>query len=402
MTVLSRALRQATVAWAATAFVLSLAAGARAQQAPAAPAPDLERLAWLGCWELEAQAREGSQEPLQGQRLVCLSPGERPDSLALTSFVDGRVVMEQALVTDGSKQPVDDGGCAGWERAILSADGRRLYQQSETTCAGGNDRSMTGAAVMLSARRWVDIHVVRTDGEREIMIRRYRQASAKSSSVPQIIELGALRTAVHTARLRAVGALTPDDVIEALDLVDAAVVEAMLLETGASFEIDSRLLLRLDDAGVPPQIIDLMVALSFPEYFAVNDEEEPASAPRAAASRSSAVYGYYGGYYTPWFSPFGYGYYYPQPSVIVLPGTRFGGKVVRGRGYTRVRTTQLPSGGLGGLLRSGSRSGGGGNSGTATRADSGSGMGPGGAVSKSGHTKGKSGSSRKAKRRSGS
>ncbi len=62
--------------------------------------------------------------------------------------------------------------------------------------------------------------------------------------------------------------------------------------------MDRDLLLPLDDAGVPGQIIDLMVALSYPEYFAVGDE---------TVDTQPLVYNHY---WAPWFHGYGHGYGY--------------------------------------------------------------------------------------------
>ena len=101
-------------------------------------------------------------------------------------------------------------------------------------------------------------------GKTELLIQRYRPVEAGIARIP-----GALPTAMHAERMAAAAPLSVENVSEALRFVDPAVVEAMLLESDASFGIDSDLLLRLDDAGIPNEVIDLMVALSFPEYFAI-------------------------------------------------------------------------------------------------------------------------------------
>ena len=60
-------------------------------------------------------------------------------------------------VADGSRQTVDEGGCLGWKRSLLSADRKRLYLQSETTCEGGNESRQSGAFLIAPGGRWIDI-----------------------------------------------------------------------------------------------------------------------------------------------------------------------------------------------------------------------------------------------------
>jgi len=301
-------------------------------------------LAWQGCWETETEAVEEAEEPEGGRALVCLAPGEGLRSLTLTALVDDKVIRQHTLFTDGVQRPASEAGCSGWRRAFLSEDGRRLYLRSESTCEGGVRSELSGALLLVSRDRWVDIHLLRVDGQSEVVIRHYRPLVAGVTPLP-----GALPSARYAARLLAAAPLSADDVIEALQYVDPPIVEAMLRESEARFAMDSRLLLRLADADVPDEIVNLMVALSFPEYFAVRDE---APGPRPV------VYSYYR---STWFSPYGYGfghyYPYPHPPVHEPPKAHPGGKVVSGRGYTRVEPTNLPPEGFAGVVN---RLGGGG------------------------------------------
>ena len=341
-------------------------------------------LAWLGCWELTAVGDSRSQESPDSLQRICVAPGDAPEVLDLTALVNDEIVAAQTLVTDGSRQPVTDGDCDGWKRSVLSEDRRRLYLQSEMACEDGKPRSLTGASILVSGDHWVDIHVSRIDGEREIVIQHFRLVGAEFARLP-----GAFPTTMHTVRVAAAAPLTVEDVIEALEFVDPAVVEAMLLESEASFGIDSDLLLRLDDANVPGEVIDLMVALSFPEYFAVEGD---------TVGRRPAEY--YSSYWSPWYPFHGYGYghgywYYhhrPHPPSGGHPGKDHGGSVISGRGYVGVRQTSNPSG-IGGFLGVDGDGGGGGSFGTGGGGISGTGSGGSGSSASSSGFKGGNSSS---------
>jgi hypothetical protein len=315
--------------------------------------------AWLGCWDVLADPEDDSQDLPRERQMICVAPGDTPKALDMTVLVDNEIISKETIVTDGSRQPVSDGGCDGWIRSVLSEDRRRLYLQSEANCVDGGLKNLTGASMMVSGDRWIDIHALWADGEREVLIQRYRSVDADILRLP-----GALPTAMHTIRRAAAARLTVEDVIEALRVVDPAVVEAMLLESDASFGIDSDLLLQLDDAGVPNEVIDLMVALSFPDYFSVEG---------GTVTRQPEVY--YGGYWSPWYPYYGYGHYYHHRYGHGggHHNKNRGGKVVSGRGYVSVRQTGSPSGGFmqgfsntggGGGFSGGSSSG---NAGSASR-----------------------------------
>ena len=57
--------------------------------------------------------------------------------------------------------------------------------------------------------------------------------------------------------------------IEASPHVAAPALEAALVESRATFGLNARRLIQLDDAGVPSSVIDLMVALTYPQAFSV-------------------------------------------------------------------------------------------------------------------------------------
>ncbi len=354
-------------------------------------------LAWLGCWRLDEVVEDDEVlEPAGVSQLLCLKPGDAPNSLSMSAIVDVEVVAKEMLVADGTRRPVSEGGCSGWKRSLLSADQRRLYLQSETTCEGGNQSNLSGASLIVSTDHWVDINVTRVAGEHELVVRHYRRVDVDLLPQQQLAKFGhtpvwpgAIPSAAHTARIAAAVPLDADDVIEALEHLDPAVVEALLVESGSSFPMDSRLLLRLDDAGVPGQIIDLMMALSYPEYFAVQDE---------TVVTPAVGYSYY---WAPWFYGHGYGYGYfhdygyghPPHDSDSRPHPA--GRVVSGRGYTRVQPIDLPSGGIMSQIE-GVGSGGGGGSGVSSGS---TGSGSGSSASKSGYKSNNSTSTRRAVRK---
>ena len=167
--------------------------------------------------------------------------------------------------------------------------------------------------------------------------------------------------------------MNQSDVTEASKKVASQVVEAAIVETEARFALDSRVLKQLADAGVPPSVIDLMVAQSFPDHFRV---ERPVTfAPQTTVMTGTAQYpsypldpygtfGAYGmydpyAYYSYYYSPFAYPYYWGSSysrgpvyyitngNTVIVPNgsgttattsSEGPGQVVNGRGYTRVHT----------------------------------------------------------------
>jgi uncharacterized membrane protein YgcG len=321
--------------------IIALAAPALGQPVARQAQKNRDKLAWLGCWDVMPDP-DDTQELPEERQMICVAPGDAPESLDMTVLIDNENIATETIVPDGSRQPVSDGGCDGWIRSVLSEDRRRLYLQSEATCPDGKLRNLTGASMIVSGNRWIDIHALRADGERELLIQRYRPVEAGTVRLP-----GVFSTEMNIVRMAAAAPLTTENVIEALQVVDPAVVEAMLLESEVRFGIDSDLLLHLADAGVPGEVIDLMVALSFPDYFSIEG---------GTVARQPEVY-YGGGYWSPWYPYYGYGHYYHHR--YSHHDRNQGGKVVSGRGYVSVRPANDSPGSFSRFLNGFSNTGGG-------------------------------------------
>ena len=346
--------------------LLLLAVPAHAQNAP-----DSRWGRWAGCWDLVVEnSREGApsltatREPRTptsdtGRPQVCVEP--LPNGGATFSTKVGtQTPIVQTVVPDGTDRPVTEDGCTGTQRAEWSSDGLRLFARAELTCKGDQGtRRVSGLALLGPNGRWTDVQSVDISGRESFVVRQYRRAPGNIAATPTV----------------AATALTLDDITEASKKVSPRALEAALVETRASFDLTSKRLLDLNAGGVPASVIDLIVALSYPDRFVI---ERTASVDRAHApiindpfmlgwgfghAGWDDIYGLYSplyGAYSPYYySPFAYSYYrgfipyYPGfygggyygvdgggggGGVVNLPDRPSGqGRVVDGQGYTRVR-----------------------------------------------------------------
>lgn len=371
---------------------------------------------WLGCWEIVLEsAREAAavtpprrgapaQPPRSTQRpQICVEPA--PEGTTFRTRVGAQTPIEQRVIADGTDRPIVDEDCRGTERTEWSRDGLSLFARADMSCASDKaNRRVSGLSILGPNETWIDIRAVDISGQETVRVRRYRRVA------------GSPRPARGRAQ-----ALSLEDVQEASSKVSARALEAALVETGSTFDLSSKRLIALDEAGVPAQIIDLIVALSYPDRFVV---ERPRAGDRAAAvpifddpfflgwsfgypmwSDIDGFYSpFYGSYWPSYYSPFGYSYlrgydprYFGGGSVIVIgegggsaPADRpsGAGRVVDGLGYTRIRPREAevaPSG------RPGTRSTSSGSSGDASSSGGSSSSSGGGSVSTQGSSSGGSG-----------
>ncbi len=364
---------------------------------------------WTGCWELVTEnSREGTPSPSRDGRASRSQPRDpdRPQvcveaspsgGATFTTRVGTQTPIVQTVVADGTDRPITEDGCTGTQRAEWSADGLRLYARAEMTCKNDQGtRRVSGLAMLGPDGRWTDVQSVDVGGRVCFRVRHYRRADG-----PRPVS-GITATA-----------LTLDEVKEASAKVSPRALEAALVETRASFDLSSKRLLDLQAAGVPASVVDLIVALSYPDRFVI---ERSAAVDRAYAPiiddpfttlgwgfGPAWPYGFYSplyGAFSPYYySPFAYpyyggynpyyygggGWYVVDPGSggggVVVPDRPSGqGRVVDGQGYTRVRPreSEPAAASRGGGSTASSTGGGGGASSSSSGSSGGSSASPAG------------------------
>ena len=281
-----------------------MATSAGAQELDARWAP------FAGCWEL-----------VSGGATSCVAPSTA-GAVTLTTLVDGKPVLEQTIVADGAPHALAETGCTGSQRSEWSRDGRKLFTRGELTCANQPLRTVSGLALMTGDDSWLDVQAIEIAGNTSLRLRKYRRAAGAGP-----------RPATSIAPYGGAATFTLDDVKEAHGKVSAAVLEAALAETGARFALSARDLVGLDDAGVPGQVIDLMVAMSYPRssrWNAARPQRRRVSVDVRARGVEQllgprlSIRLWYPGYYADYrdyYSPYGYAY---PGSYLLLSGTRPG------------------------------------------------------------------------------
>jgi len=318
---------------------------------------------WLGCWE----AVDGGEDA----PLLCVRPASQGQGVEFLTWADGEMTSVETILADGLPKDAEREECRGLEEARFSDDGRRVYLKSDYVCEGGIERGASGILAMINPMEWVDIKAV----EGTPWVLRYRLARASKVEEAGMENVVASRaSAVKAARIAASARLTENDLIEAVGKVDAVAVEALIVERGDPFAVNADMLIRLADAGVPESVIDLAVAISFPDRFAVKAgpsqveeyEMDPGYSPRRSIYMGGGLFNpFYGGFgygYSPYsygYSPYyyggygyglgyGYGYgsgYYRPTTIVVQPRSSGFGQWIKGRGYTRGGASSGSTGG---------------------------------------------------------
>jgi hypothetical protein len=370
------------VAWLAGLATLGLVAAAPlAAQGTTGGETDPRWQGWVGCWRPAAPALRG--EDSVAATVVCVLPAGG-SAVEVATVTNGKVASRDRIDASGEARAVTRDGCAGTERAAFSPDAERVYLKAEYRCTGLAPRISEGMFSITPGGDWLSISSVTVGAGAGVQVARYREAAPPADLPAEVVAALPARStmAAQTARLATASRATFEDVVEASKAVNPSVVQAWLVERGEGFQLDARRLAALADAGVPGNVTDVMVALSYPKVFALDRGTGRPSARETVALGEGATrrgawttidpfwgwgYGYPGYYGYGWGYPgyygyrngYGYGYgsglggwYWNTPVVVVVPrdANPQGGvdrpRVVNGRGYSSGRGSDGSSGGV--------------------------------------------------------
>ena len=353
--------RMLFLTFATAACVAGTLATADAQTAPSTTQKmDARFNGWLGCWRLEDDIAG------TGARMCVMPDGA---GVRLQTLVGTNRGLDELVIADGVTRPIADAECKGTETAEWSNDGQRVFRATQVRCDNEAARTIKTVAFLAPGPMWINVQHVSDDfGTANVRAQRYRRAInqrlADGSKAPQPaagVSVGDTRWSI-------------EDVIEASSKLPAEALQAALTDVKQKFNISRKTLLTLDDADVPESVIDLMVALTFPDRFIVERATggsapvgvstgmgwyDPLMSPLWAGSYANCYManGYYG--YRSYYNlcgPYYYGYntfgsYYPYYNYgggwYPINGGGGGGggettasgagRAINGRGYTQIR-----------------------------------------------------------------
>jgi hypothetical protein len=393
---------------------------------PAQAQTDARWRAWTGCWTPIA-----ADVSLTRAGTVCVVPTERASAVEIVSVVGGKVADRSRIDADGAEHTLTRDGCTATQVATWSPAGTRLIIAETTTCPGSAARRAKSVMSFNQRYEWLDVRGISSGAGTGVAVARY-QITGDTAGLPAEVlpAIAARGPAANEALLAASAPLTLADIADVAVRVDSGVAATWLMERtrDVKLTITGKQLAALADQGVPPAVIDVLVAIAHPAVFALNPATRDAEfRPQAARSGGGSPgaypsrYAYCGMYWSPFYDPWfgdcgwqygygsygypyygyyhsaygyygGFGYYSPywgmyypgsQPIVVVSrpsdDGTGTHGRVIKGRGYTSggSGTVSRPSSG-GSASSSGSSSGSsGGGSGSSAGSSSGSGSGGG-------------------------
>jgi len=317
------------------ALALSALVFAGPMQAPggAAAATDSSLAPWIGIWTLLADRAQDRAGEADSQATVVIQPAPDGKGFAITRKAPQQPEAKETLILDGSKQPIEAKDCAGWQSAKWIPETAVIIGSSAVTCKDSGSFSTSSLKMMLAADQMIDIFGIKTGDQMRVATRRLQFSRDLPSA-------GSSRSgpAGTAARMAAAAPWKLEGVLNLSGMVDVPILQAALVEKNVQLDVNAKSLKKMRAAGLPDEIVDLLVALAFPREFHVQTDGrvklQSVSDSSAGLSGSSyfpsafpsafyysSPYPYY--YRDNWFyygSPFWSDYYF-----ILVPSYGYGG-----------------------------------------------------------------------------
>ena len=316
---------------------------------------DAAILPWLGTWTAI------DETPATRTAVLEIRPGADGRSLDITTKGADQPVSEN-IIPDGISRSVESQNCTGTHKYQWEKQAGILLGTSEIACNEASYSIFT-LKMLTSTDRMTDILAIKTPDQTRLAVRRF----AFENELQPVGDFFSVRESL-VLRTALAAPWDLDKIINLSKTVETFVLEAALLERNLHVTLDTKSLRKMKSAGTPDSIIDLLVAMSAPDKFRIEKNEQIAVEAASPSPQSGEAYSYsygmgapyYYGYYHPWnyywsySSPFWWGYpiymYYPTYPNITIPGggggsggggggrpsSHSGGRLSAGGGYVQI------------------------------------------------------------------
>lgn len=233
---------------------------------------------WIGCWRtIDNTDMPQSAAPTQ----ACVVPSTQvAGSVDVMLFSRDSLLSRNTLPAAGTsaEKVVDD--CRGTEKATWTSDNARLIMRADLTCARNLQRTETGMMTITPEGEWLQLQHLQVGGNEATTTVRFRYN--EGAALPPGVSFTAGSRSNSSLRLAMGAPVNGEQVLDVATQTPPGLTEVWLAELGTGFDLDGKALTRLADRGMPPRVIDMMIAVSNPRAFSVRPNEAMAQRGLAA------------------------------------------------------------------------------------------------------------------------
>ena len=274
---------------------------------------------WVGIWTI-ADDQQGNRATNPSQKgTVEIRPTTDGKGLEISRKASNQPDVQEVLVPDGTRRPVNAQNCSGWQSARLVPEAGLIIGSSEMSCKDTGSFATSSLKMITATDTMVDILALKTAGQTRLAVRHLMYERDLTSTGDS--QTGWAAVAARTA-LSAPWNLST--IIHLSRTIDTQLVQATLVEKKARLTLTPSSLKEMKTAKLPKEIIDLLVALAFPDEFHIQKNGNVELRPwlvSSSGSSSSPSYApgsriYYPGAFYNCYSPYGYYSAFPFTGLL--------------------------------------------------------------------------------------
>ena len=243
---------------------------------------DSPLLPWTGVWSI-TDSRSATVDPTQ-KSAVEIRPTSDSKGLEITRHSPRLADVSDTLIPDGTRQPVATQDCTGWRTTRWIPEGGLILESSEMTCKQTGAFATSTLKVMLAADQMAEILLVKSAGQPRVAVRRltFEQDLAPTPDSPPV-------WMATSARNKISAPWTLDTIIQLSKTIDTPLLEAAMIEKKVRPSLNSQSLKQIQGAKIPKEIIDLTVALAYPDQFHIEKNGQVELRPWLDSSSSASA-----------------------------------------------------------------------------------------------------------------
>jgi uncharacterized membrane protein YgcG len=288
---------------ASTSLVFLLAGSAVAQT----KSGDSPLLPWIGVWSITGSGSATTDATQKST--VEIRPTSDFKGLDITRHSPKQPDVSEILIPDGTRRPLITQNCTGWRTARLIPEAGLILESSEMACKDTGSFATSSVKMMLATDQMAEILSVKAAGQPRVAVRHltFEHELAPAPDLPPAWVGTSARTAISAP-------WSLDTIILLSKSIETPLLEAAMMEKKVRPRLNSQSLRQLQAAKTPKEIIDLTVALAYPDQFHVEKNGQvilrpwldSATSGSAASSYAPGFTTYYPGAFYNCYSPQGY------------------------------------------------------------------------------------------------
>jgi hypothetical protein len=239
---------------------------------------------WIGVWTFNDDASSTVINDPSQKTTVEIKPMSDGKGLEITRKVVSQPDVKEWLVPDGSKRSVNASNCTGWQTDKMMPEAGIIFSSSEMSCKDAGAFSTSNVKMIVAADRMVDILSLKSGGQTRLATRRLvleRDWATAGSSEPAY--------ANTVERMAASSPWNKDMVVQLSKQIEIHLFEAALIEKKVKLELNAGVLKDLKKANISGELIDLLVALAYPDKFHIEKNGKVELKPWIVSSPSGSV-----------------------------------------------------------------------------------------------------------------